>query len=60
VTPRPEPRRTPADAARAAANRRAAQDLATCQAIWPQAPSWRISELQWRLDNGKNRKENGQ
>lgn len=51
------PHRTPADVLADAAAHRAARDLATCQAIWPDPPSWRIAHTQHRLDR---RKENGQ
>lgn len=55
-TRRPQPpHRTPDDVLADAAAHRAARDLATCQAIWPDPPTWRIAHTQYLLDR---RKEN--
>jgi len=54
----PLPRRTPADVVRDAAAHRAAIDLDTCRAIWPDARSWKTAEAQHRIDTAKQRKEN--
>lgn len=50
------PHRTPADVLADAAAHRAARDLATCQAIWPDAHrAARIADTQHRLDRRKEK-----
>lgn len=54
---RPQPRRTPANVARDLDKHRAARDLDTCRAIWPDPPSWRTAQAQHRIDTAKQQKE---
>jgi hypothetical protein len=56
----PLPQRTPADVWADAAAHRAARDLDLMRAIWPDPPSARVIEAQYRHDTAKQRKENGQ
>jgi hypothetical protein len=51
------PRRTAADVMADLAQARRQRDHATCQAIWPDPPSWRAAEAQWRIDTAKQQKE---
>jgi hypothetical protein len=52
-----KPKHTAAQVTAALQEARRARDLATCQLIWPDPPSARAIETQYRLDTAKNRKE---
>jgi hypothetical protein len=52
-----KPKRTAAQVTAALQEARRARDLATCQLIWPDPPSARVIEAQYRHDTAKNRKE---
>lgn len=54
------PKRTAADVMADLAQARRARDLTTCQLIWPNPPSARVIEAQYRHDTAKQRKEEGQ
>ncbi|MFH8926345.1 hypothetical protein ACH4D4_04750 [Streptomyces pristinaespiralis] len=55
-----KPKRTAAQVTAALQEARRARDLATCQLIWPDPPSARVIEAQYRHDTAKQRKENEQ
>ena len=56
----PKPRRTAAQVTAALQEARRARDLATCHLIWPDPPSARVIEAQYRHDTARQRKENEQ
>jgi len=56
----PQPKRTAADVAADLREARRARDLTTCQAIWPDPPTWKTAAAQYRHDTAKQRKENEQ
>lgn len=53
----PLPQRTAADVWADAAAHRAALDLDRMRAIWPDPPSWRTAEAQYRHDTAKQQRE---
>jgi len=58
--PGSKPKRTAADVAADLREARRARDLTTCQAIWPDPPTWKTAAAQYRHDTAKQRKENEQ
>lgn len=52
-----KPKRTAADVLADVRKARRLRDLHTCQAIWPDPPSWRVTEAQHRHDTARQRKE---